>query len=242
MAALNVVLPATLARRVSPHATIGMFLVFCSFFYRDVWPLLTYDLRPQDPTTAGLWLQILFAGIGGILLPVFEPHPYIPVDPLRPQAEVNLEQTASIFSFVFFFFLDEIIFKASKVPHLKASQFPPMCDYDHADNLVDRAYPHLDPFAGAPKNRSLFWAIVRIFRTSLLWQCIVLVINAVSELASPVGINRLLHYLETGGAAATVKPWVWILALIIGPISNTISHQIYIFLSVSSDSRHHHQY
>jgi hypothetical protein len=233
MAALNVILPASLARHVSPHATIGMLAVFCSFFYRDVWPLVTYDLSPQDPTTAGLWLQVLFSGAGGILLPLFEPYPYIPVDPLHPQAQVNLEQTASIFSFLFYFFLDEIIFKASKVPHLKASEFPPMCDYDYADNLVKRAYPRLDPFAGAPKNRSLFWGIVRIFRTSLLWQSLVLVINAGSKLASPIGTNRLLNYLETGGVGASVKPWVWILALVFGPLANTLCFQLYIFLSVS---------
>jgi hypothetical protein len=236
MATLNVVLPVSLARKASPHVTVSLLAVFCSYFYRDVWPLATFDLTPEDPNTAGLWLQVAFSGAGGILFPLFEPYVYVPVDPLHSQTEVNPEQTASIFSFLFYSFLDDLIFKASKVPHLKASQFPPMCDYDSTDNLVTRAYPHLDPFVGAPKNSSLFWGILRIFRTSLLWQSLVLIINACAKLASPIGTNRLIHYLEMGGAGASVKPWIWILGLALGPIAETLCFQLYIFLSVSLSS------
>jgi hypothetical protein len=150
----------------------------------------------------------------------------------KPQAEINPEQTASIFSLVFYFFLDPIIFKASKVPHLKAEDLPQMCDYDYTENLIKRSYKHLDPFAGASKGRSLFWGIVKIFRVSLFWQSIILIVNAGSELASPIGMNRLLHYLESGGVDARVKPWFWILWLVVGPMATTLSFELYIFLSV----------
>jgi hypothetical protein len=152
----------------------------------------------------------------------------------NPQAEVNAEQTASIFSFVFYFFLDGLIFKAAKLPHIKSADLPPMCDYDYAKNLIQRSYPHLDRFAGAPKSRSLFIGLVRIFRTSLLWQSLVLFINAFSKIASPVGTNRLLAYLESGGAGATVKPWFWAMCLGLGPLLNTTCFQLYIYLSVRS--------
>jgi hypothetical protein len=234
MATLNVVLPVSLARKASPHVTVSLLAVFCSYFYRDVWPLATFDLTPKDPNTAGLWLQIAFSGSGGIILPLFEPYVYVPVDPLHPQTQVNPEQTASIFSFLFYAFVDEIIWKATRVSHLEVSEFPPMCDYDEADNLMKRATLHLDPFAGAPKNRSLFWGIIRIFRTSLLWQSLLLIITACAKLASPIGTNRLINYVETNGIGASVKPWIWIMGLIIGPVVNSICFQLYVFYSVSS--------
>jgi hypothetical protein len=234
MALLNVILPAGLARNASPHTTLPLLAVFGCYFYRDIWPLVTYDLVPIDESSPLLWVQVGLAFASGFLLPVFEPYPYIPFDPLHPQEETNEEQTASIVSFLFYFFLDPIIFKASKVSALKAAEFPPLCDYDYADNLVKRSYQHLDPFAGAPKGRSLFWGLLRIFRVSLMWQSVVLVVNAASKIASPIGTLKLLGYLETGGVGARVKPWFWILWLIIGPIVNSLCFQLYIFLSVCS--------
>jgi hypothetical protein len=128
--------------------------------------------------------------------------------------------------------LDGIIFKAARLPKLTSEDLPPMCDYDRAAKLLERAYPHLDTFAGAPKGRSLFFGIVRIFRTSLAWQSLVLIVNAVAKIGSPIGTNRLLNYLETGGAGARVRPWFWILWLVLGPLLNTVCFQLYIFLSV----------
>ena len=57
----------------------------------------------------------------------------------NPAVDVNSEQTASWFSFIFFFFLDDIIFKASRVSHLPVEGFPPLADYDWAPHLVKRS-------------------------------------------------------------------------------------------------------
>ena len=51
-------------------------------------------------------------------------------------------------------------------------------------------------------------------------------------MATPIGTNRLLAYMEQGGEGAIVKPWVWILWLGAGPIAEAICFQFYIFLSV----------
>ena len=59
----------------------------------------------------------------------------------NPATDINPEQTSSWFSFVFFFFLDDIIFKASRVPHLPAEEFPPLADYDWAPHLVKKSFP-----------------------------------------------------------------------------------------------------
>ena len=53
-------------------------------------------------------------------------------------------------------------------------------------------------------------------------------------MAVPIGTNRLLTYLESGGEGAIVKPWVWILWLGMGPVVKTIFFQLYAFLGVSA--------
>ena len=57
-----------------------------------------------------------------------------------PAPEVNPEQTASILSVAVYTFLDAIIWKAYKVPHLPLEELPPLADYDYAKNLVKRAF------------------------------------------------------------------------------------------------------
>ena len=53
-----------------------------------------------------------------------------------------------------------------------------------------------------------------------------------SRIAVPIGTNRLLAYLETGGEGAIVRPWVWILCLVLGPLGKTLFWELYQFLSV----------
>lgn len=56
-----------------------------SFLYRDIWPLLTYELLPADRAEgAMLWVKIAFAVYSGILAPLIEPYQYIPLDPKVP--------------------------------------------------------------------------------------------------------------------------------------------------------------
>ena len=42
----------------------------------------------------------------------------------------------------------------------------------------------------------------------------------------------LFRYIETGGESATVRPWVWISGLFIGPVVGTMAIQWYIFINV----------
>ena len=39
-------------------------------------------------------------------------------------------------------------------------------------------------------------------------------------------------YIETDGVGATVRPWFWIVALLVGPIVDYIFGSVYMFLSV----------
>lgn len=57
-------------------------------------------------------------------------------------------------------------------------------------------------------------------------------LQVLTTLASPFGINKLLRYIEDGGENAEVKPWVWILWLLVAPIMGSIAIQWHNFLAV----------
>lgn len=46
-------------------------------------------------------------------------------------------------------------------------------------------------------------------------------------------LMQLIHrYMESGGEGATVRPWVWILWLLVGPTINSITSQFNSYLAV----------
>ncbi|KAJ7931122.1 hypothetical protein B0H13DRAFT_2228071 [Mycena leptocephala] len=116
-----------------------------------------------------------------------------------------------------------------KSPHLKFDQLPPLCDYDYAENLRARAWPHMDVFSG--KKRHIFFGIIWIYRWTFWGMAVMLTIMALAAFISPIGINRLLAHLEDPNQASSMKPWFWILLLFLGPTINSLAFQWYIFIS-----------
>jgi hypothetical protein len=53
---------------------------------------------------------------------------------------INPEQTASIFSFAFFFFLDRIIFLAYRESQLPEEELYPLCDSDASAHLKTTSF------------------------------------------------------------------------------------------------------
>ncbi|TFY83125.1 hypothetical protein EWM64_g881 [Hericium alpestre] len=161
------------------------------------------------------------------------PRQYISLDPKEPAVEPNPEQTASILSMVTYGFLDPIILLANRLPHLPQEKLPPLADYDYAKNLVKRSFPHLDTFSGGSK-RHLFWGLLKTFQREYVVLMLMLVVKAVTGFLSPLGINRLLQYLESGGKDATIHPWVWISALFWAPMLGSFALQWYIFVATGT--------
>ena len=123
------------------------------YAYRDIWPLMTFTLRPADEAEgAFLWAKVALLLFIGVVVPMCEPYPYIPVDAKEPMPVPNPEQTASIISFIFYIFLDPIIWLAWRVPHLSRDQLPPLCDYDYVGNLIKRSYPVSTPSSRTSKH------------------------------------------------------------------------------------------
>jgi hypothetical protein len=51
------------------------------------------------------------------------------------------EQTSSWLSMVLYTWLDPIVFKAHRVPHLPQEELPPLADHDYSRNLKKKSFP-----------------------------------------------------------------------------------------------------
>jgi hypothetical protein len=122
----------------------------------------------------------------------------------------NAEQTASIFSFAIYSFLDPVVFLAYRVSHLAHDQLPPLADYDYARHLTEKSFPvcvlletytlplitasqYLDSYTGI-KKRHLFFGLMRVFRKEYSILTVAIIINVFVSFAGPVGIKQLLGY------------------------------------------------
>ncbi|KAJ7164189.1 hypothetical protein C8R46DRAFT_901348, partial [Mycena filopes] len=210
-------------------ATLGVYL------YRDVFPLATTTRAPMDDLWEGallLWskIAVLFAVAG--IIPLAIPRQYTPLDVKNPTPVPNPEQTASILSSALYTWLDPTIYLAYRMPHLPFDALPPLCDYDRAQDLKVRAFPHLDTFTPGTKkhskprrHRHIFWGFLWVFRWEWATMALVLIISGLANFVSPLALNRILKYLEDPTAESAMKPWFWILLLFLGPVVYSLAFQ-----------------
>ncbi|KAJ7367252.1 P-loop containing nucleoside triphosphate hydrolase protein [Mycena albidolilacea] len=210
------------------HANCVLFLVFCVYVYRDLVPLATFTGVPADLGEGQrLWATIGLLFITAVIIPLLTPQQYIPVDPLNPQAILNPEQTASIFSFSFYFFLDHIIFLAYRQSQLQEHELYPLCDTDTSTHLRQRSFKYLDSFSGGKSRRHIFFGLMRIFRREFTILAGILVLRVLINFSG---------FIETRdqGAEVGVRPWVWIALIFLGPVVGSLSFQAYIFINTRS--------
>lgn len=173
----------------------------------------------------------------GLILQVQNPRP------------PSFEQTASILSFVTYGYLDSTIYKAYHAPHLPYDELPVLADYEHADHLAKTAFPYLDPAQNTGKPRHIFFGLLRVyckrpyfcilqrlvFTSVTVWEwssfLLLIVLKSFLAMLSPFAMNHLLVYLESGSKASIVRPWVWIMALFVGPMSETIVNELYLLIN-----------
>ncbi|KAL0959261.1 hypothetical protein HGRIS_014532 [Hohenbuehelia grisea] len=220
----------------------GILLVtFFVYTYRDLYPLATYTSTPRDLPNTGasislltnlLWTHITILGITAVVLPLLQPRVYAPVDTDNPAMEPNPEQTASILSLALFTFLDPLVLRAWRMPHLPYELLPPLADYDRAAYLRKRSSPYLDPVSpSSTTKRHIFVGLMRTFWLEYLFASVLLVLNVVAGFASPVAVNRLLNFIEKSGQNATMRPWVWISWLFFGPFLASVTIQWYEYIT-----------
>ncbi|KAF7339970.1 ATP-binding cassette transporter [Mycena venus] len=212
------------------HLNTLLTVTLLIYGYRDLFPLITYHRVPLDLSEGWiLWGKVIALFVAGAVVPLFIPRLYIPVDPKNPMPVPNPEQTASIMSAMMYSFLDPVVFLGYRVPHMTADQLPPLADYDYTANLKARNFKHLE--VSVSNKRHLFFGLVWTFRFEYLTMAATIIIMATMNFASPIGINRLLSYLENPNEEPAVKPWFWIIWLFIGPMLGSTAFQWYIFMA-----------
>ncbi|KAH7905541.1 hypothetical protein BJ138DRAFT_1017581, partial [Hygrophoropsis aurantiaca] len=215
----------------SIHLSTLLLATFAVFVLRDLFPLATFTMQPEDIGEGWLlWAKIAILALISVVLPLITPRQYVPFDPADPAKSPHPEQTSSWISMVLYIWEDPIVYLAYKSPHLSHEQLPPMADQDYSKNLVKMSFVHLDPFSGS-KKRHLFFGLLKLYRLEYAILALMMVINALANLASPIGINYLLEYIETDGKGAIIRPGVWIAWLFIGPMACSLTFQWYFFIA-----------
>ena len=82
---------------MSYHPTLVVLSAVAVYINRDVWPLITFSLLPLDSAEGALlWTKLALAVLSGVVLPLIEPYPYIPVDPSVCRSSPPFLHTASL--------------------------------------------------------------------------------------------------------------------------------------------------
>ncbi|KAJ4477282.1 hypothetical protein J3R30DRAFT_3657757 [Lentinula aciculospora] len=218
------------SRNSTRHLNTILCVTLAVYAYRDVYPLGTFKLEHQDGSDGGLlWVKIGLLVLAGVIVPLCVPRKYVPVDPKHPKPP-NAEQTCSILSRLTFAFMDTVIIKAYHSPSLPYDDLPPLADYDHAEYLKKKSFRHLDPTI-VTKRRNAFFSLVRVFTWEFSILSVLVLLQAVLDFATPIGVKNLLGYIETNGVDASFKPWVWILWLFVGPLLQTMASESYLYIS-----------
>ncbi|KAH7904637.1 hypothetical protein BJ138DRAFT_1130879 [Hygrophoropsis aurantiaca] len=219
------------SKPASTHLSILLLAIFAIFALRDLYPLATFTTQPEDIGEEWvLWAKITILAIISVVLPLVTPRQYIPFDPTDPAKSPHPEQTASWISMLLNTWEDPIVYLSYKSPHLSHEQLPPMSDQDYSKNLVKKSFVHLDPLSGS-KRRHLFFGLLKVYRLEYTIMALMMCIQALANLASPVGVKYLLEYIEKDGKGAIIRPWVWIAWLFFGPMANSLSSQWCTFIS-----------
>ncbi|KZT60623.1 P-loop containing nucleoside triphosphate hydrolase protein [Calocera cornea HHB12733] len=222
------------ARRSCNAVAVTILLTqFLVFAWRNLLPLTMFDGVPADLDVPWLlWSRGVLVTLVGIIIPLFVPREYMPVDPKHPMPVPAAEQTSSLFSFLFYFWVDPVVLRANREGGLSYDDLPPLIDEDYASTLADRGMDLLDPLRRQElglRKQHLALGIIWYFRWEYVQMSIYLVMLVLFRFLAPVGINRLLKYLENDGADAVVRPWVWIACIFISPTISTLFFCLFVY-------------
>ncbi|KAJ8084402.1 hypothetical protein PM082_003171 [Marasmius tenuissimus] len=218
-------------RIIIRHFNFVLFTTFAVYFYRDIYPLATYEKESKDaPEGRILWLKLALLGLVAVVIPLFVPREYVPIDAKNPSTP-SPEQTASLFSLAIYTFMDPLMLLGYRIPHLAYEKLPPLSDTDFARYLRAVNFKYLDAFSGAP-SRHIMVGLLRTFRFEFLFMSLAIILRSFLAFLSPLALKQLLVYLETRGSeTATIRPWVWVLSLFVGPVLGAVILQRYGFVT-----------
>ena len=137
------------------HVTFLYFVTFMGYSYRIFKPLAVYGDGNINDDHWVVWVKFGLLGMVGGFIPLFIPRPFVPtVSTISPsafymclmtqqpsQSDPSPQQTASYISILFFSYLDSLIFKAFRVPHLGLDELPVLQAQDSSAVLSAKAFP-----------------------------------------------------------------------------------------------------
>ncbi|ELU44867.1 ATP-binding cassette transporter [Rhizoctonia solani AG-1 IA] len=236
-ATLLAILALTLAPRfraaANAHLVVLLLIAFAVYVWRDLVPFATYELHPADAAGGWLtWTRIGVLGFASVVIPLFIPRIYVDLRQ-NPSESPNPEQTASLISLLLYQFMDPLVWTAYRVPKLEYEQLPPLADYDRASHLKERSFSKLDPLRQT-KRRYFFWGLMAVFWREYI---MMLMWPGTDRKAGTYGVcgscgNKL--YLTSPSDPDVLRPWFWVLWLLLGPIIASIAFQWYIFIKMGS--------
>ncbi|KAI4523407.1 P-loop containing nucleoside triphosphate hydrolase protein, partial [Schizophyllum commune Loenen D] len=223
------------SRSATLHLNAILLIALAVYIARDLAPLASYGGRPLDAEGPLLWVTIGLLFVTGVIIPLVTPGTYTPVRP-DDSSPASPEQKASIISVLTFTFLDPIISLAQQKTTITLDDLPPISDTDDAGYLKDQTFETLDVLNGKRK-RHIFFGLAKIFRLEYSLLVLSLVIQVFANFAAPVGVNRILYYIENGAAELTLRPWFWVALLFVGPTVSSFALQWYIHLATRTTIR-----
>jgi hypothetical protein len=217
------------------HVTTLLLVVSAVYVYRDVWTFATYQYRPKDPNGPLLWVQVISAVVGGVAIPLVEASatPVLAEEaPITEEKQATSpEQTSSWLSWVTFFYLDPFINLTNRRPRVGPDDFIALPNTEVVPWLVRDSFPVIDPFSGAPE-RHIGISLIILYRAQFILCALLILVKVASNFTVPFAINRILRHLETDGAEAVVRPWVWVVLLFVGPSIGVLAYQVYAHVNV----------
>ncbi|KDQ18018.1 hypothetical protein BOTBODRAFT_155037 [Botryobasidium botryosum FD-172 SS1] len=232
LAILSLTIRPRVRKIINRHLIFLLLSTFAVFVYRNLWPLASFSGVSQDGAAGWItWSRLSILGVAGVVIPLIIPREFVPVNPRNPR-KANAEQTASLLSFLLFTYLNPIIFQAYRDSSLPYDSLPPLADSDEAKYLVSQNLPKLDPFRRKGKPRHLFWGLMEVFRGEYVLAAAYSTIGSFAGFISPLSLNALLLYIERRGEGATLRPWVWVAGLFLGPAVVSISWNAYMYITV----------
>ncbi|KAF8963028.1 hypothetical protein BDZ97DRAFT_1920149 [Flammula alnicola] len=217
----------------SRHINVALLSAFGVYAYRDLWPLATYTQNAVDIAEGGiLWAKIIILTITAIVIPLFIPRRYVPIDPKNPMPVPNPEQTAALFARATYTYIDAIIllgYKCHICVMTNFHLFRTMTTLD-IEPVEHFRFVYIDPLCN-DKRQNIFFGLMTYFRRDYVVMALTIPVSSLCSFAAPTAINKILSYLETGGANATIRPWFWISLLLIGPFLESIFVHWFIFIA-----------
>ncbi|KAL1726028.1 P-loop containing nucleoside triphosphate hydrolase protein [Schizophyllum commune] len=223
------------SRSATLHLNAVLLIALAVYAIRDLVPLASYGGRSQDVEGPLLWATIGLLLVTGVIIPLVTPGAHIPVKPEHP-SPASPEQEASILSVLTFTFLNPIISLAQRKTTVTLDDLPPISDTDDAGYLKEQTFESLDVLDGKRK-RHIFFGLAKVFRLEYSLLVLSLVIQVFANFAAPVGVNRILYYIENGATELTLRPWFWVALLFVGPTVSSFALQWYIHLATRTTIR-----